>query len=300
MFRDEVDREKWLDVIGRVAVTAGWRVHAYVLMGNHYHLLVETPRPTLSQGMRQLNGIYTQAFNRRHDRVGHLFQGRYKAILVERESYLLELIRYVVRNPVRAKMVRTVGEWPWSSYRATVGEGASVPWLETDWVLSQFGRRTAEAQHGYRAFVAAGRNDPFDPWNALRGQIYLGSDGFVRDAAEEAASRTVDREIPRPQREGEFPAVSAVSAEVLAALRTTEDELRSHPRKKARERALLAYVLRRFAGATGHEIGSLLGVSGWRASTMARQGEEYWGGEGALRRRLEGALGRGVYSKHQT
>ena len=291
VFRDEVDREKWLEVAGRVAETAGWRVHAYVLMGNHYHLLVETPKPTLSKGMRQLNGIYTQAFNRRHRRVGHLFQGRYKAILVERESYLLELIRYVVRNPVRAKMVRTVGVWPWSSYRATAGEGPGVPWLETGWVLSQFGRRRAEAQRRYRAFVSAGRSDPFDPWSAVRGQIYLGSDEFVRGASEEAASRTVDREIPRSQREVEAPSAAAVLVEVLGALRTTEDELRSHPRKKARERSLVAYVLRRFAGATGNEIGPLLGVSGWRASSMARQGEGCWGAEGVLRRRLEGVFG---------
>jgi len=99
-----------------------WICHAYCLMPNHYHLLVETPLANLSQGMRQLNGAYTQAFNRRHNRTGHLLQGRYKAILVEKESHLLELARYIVLNPVRAKLVRHPRAWRWSSYRATAGD----------------------------------------------------------------------------------------------------------------------------------------------------------------------------------
>ena len=176
---------------------------AGLLSGLYLNLLAGTPRPTPSQGMTQLNGIYTQVFNRCHDRVGHLFQGRYEAILVERESYLLELIRYVVRNPVRAKMVRSVGAWLWSSYRATAGEGPSPAWLEMDWVLSQFGRRRAEARRGYREFVAVRRNHPFGPWNVLRGEISFGSDGSFRDASEDAESWTDDPEIPPTQREGE-------------------------------------------------------------------------------------------------
>ena len=90
-------------------------------MDNHYHLFIETPEGNLSQGMRQLNGVYTQRFNRCHNRVGHLYQGRYKAILVQKETYLLELSRYIVLNPVRARMVNAPQEWPWSNYRATIG-----------------------------------------------------------------------------------------------------------------------------------------------------------------------------------
>lgn len=108
-------------------------------MGNHYHLLIETPEGNLSRGMRQLNGVYTQQHNRRHSRVGHVFQGRYKAVLVEKQSYLLELARYIVLNPVRAQMVRTAGEWPWSSYRSSIGLQAVVAGMHTDWVLAAFG-----------------------------------------------------------------------------------------------------------------------------------------------------------------
>ena len=115
IFLDDADRYLFLDLLGDLVDRYNWLCHGYCLMDNHYHLLVETIDANLSTGMRQLNGIYTQKFNRQHDRVGHLFQGRYKAIVVEKESYLLELCRYIVLNPVRAKIVNNPGKYRWSS-----------------------------------------------------------------------------------------------------------------------------------------------------------------------------------------
>lgn len=112
IFVDDADRSMWLELFGQVSGRFNWRCHAWCLMTNHYHLLVETPEPNLSQGMRQLNGVYTQRVSRRHGQVGHVFQGRFKAILVERESCLLELARCVVLNPVRARMVGDAGACP--------------------------------------------------------------------------------------------------------------------------------------------------------------------------------------------
>jgi hypothetical protein len=152
-------------------------------MDNHYHLLIETIDPTLSRGMRQLNGVYTQVFNRRHDRVGHVFQGRYKAILVEKEAYLLELSRYIVLNPVRAKIVKKPEEWEWSSYRATAGLREAPPFLTVDWILGQFASERRRAQRLYRKFVAGGIGR--SPWNELKGQVYLG----VRDSSKAFLSR---------------------------------------------------------------------------------------------------------------
>jgi putative transposase len=119
IYLTDADREIWLEVFSQVCARFNWICHAWCQMSNHYHILIETPEANLAKGMRQLNGVYTQRFNRIHEWVGHVYQGRYKAILVERDSYLLELARYVVLNPLRAKMVKRLENWPWSSYLAT-------------------------------------------------------------------------------------------------------------------------------------------------------------------------------------
>ena len=115
-------------------------------MDNHYHVVIEIAEGNLSKGMRQLNGVYTQAFNRRHNRVGHIFQGRYKAILVEKEAYLLELVRYVVLNPMRAHMIKNIDNWPWSSYLATTGKREAPEWLEVDWLFESFWKTTKKSE----------------------------------------------------------------------------------------------------------------------------------------------------------
>ena len=161
-------------MLGKEVKQQGWVCYAYCLMDNHYHLMMETPEPSLVRGMRRLNGVYTQAFNRRHNKVGHVFQGRYKAILVDKENYLLELCRYVVLNPVRAKMVKRPEDWRHSSYRATAGKSAPPQWLAVEKVLSFFGGQRAN----YRKFVAEGLGET-SVWEDLKGQIYLGNDAFL-------------------------------------------------------------------------------------------------------------------------
>jgi hypothetical protein len=149
--------------------------------------------------MRQLNGIYTQYVNRTHQRVGHVFQGRYKAILVEKDSYLLELARYVVLNPVRAGMVAAARNWRWSSYRAVIGETPAAPWLETDWILGQFGVQRRRAIARYIDFVRAGVGLP-GLWTQLRSQIYLGSERFVTRMQKQVTATAGLAEVPRAQR----------------------------------------------------------------------------------------------------
>jgi len=199
IYRDDRDREAWLGLLGEVCERFNWRCHAWCQMTNHYHLVVETPEANLSAGMRQLNGVFTQHFNRRHGLVGHLFQGRYKAILVERDAYLLELSRYVVLNPVRAAMVPEASAWPWSSYRAMVGRQATPAWLETDWLLGQFGSDRCRAQARYAAFVDEGIGRP-SVWSDLRHQVFLGGDRFVERFSEVALPSVRLREVPRAQR----------------------------------------------------------------------------------------------------
>ncbi len=199
IYLDDADRAGFLDVFAEVCDRFNWVCHAYCLMSNHYHLLVETNAPTLGQGMRQLNGVYTQRFNRRHGRVGHVFQGRYKAILVQKDSYLLELARYIVLNPVRAGMVRSARDWPWSSYRATADGKGQPAWLHVKWLLSAFGARRGPARQAYRRFVSEGWGQP-SPWCELKQQMYLGSDAFVEALQAKLDDDADLDEIPAAQR----------------------------------------------------------------------------------------------------
>ncbi|MHB1077562.1 REP-associated tyrosine transposase [Thiobacillus sp.] len=199
IYLSEADRLAWLEVVGQVCKRFNWVCHAWCQMSNHYHLLIETPETNLAQGMRQLNGVYTQRFNRAHGRVGHVFQGRYKAILVERDSYLLELARYVVLNPLRAGMVKRLETWPWSSYLATCGQVPVPAWLQPDWILAQFGRQRGSAMRKYVEFVHEGARLP-SVWTQLQGQIYLGSEAFVKKMQTQIEKRPSLNEIPRAQR----------------------------------------------------------------------------------------------------
>src|SRR5471030_2679578 len=156
IYLDDADRRAWLETMDLVAARFNFVVHAFCQMTNHYHLLVETVEGNLAQGMRQLNGLYSQYFNRRHAVAGHLFQGRYKAILVQKEQHLLELTRYVVLNPLRAGMVDTPDAWPWSSHNYVLSKEPAPIWLETQRLLGQFGERRCVAVPAYVRFVLAG------------------------------------------------------------------------------------------------------------------------------------------------
>ncbi|WP_367268239.1 transposase, partial [uncultured Thiohalocapsa sp.] len=210
IYEDDADREQFLATLAEVVERYNWLCHAYCLMTNHYHLLVETVDGNLSKGMRQLNGVFTQSSNRRHGRQGHLFQGRFKGILVDKDSYLLELSRYVVLNPVRAGMVTAPEQWCWSSYRVTAGESAPPGWLETDFVLGQFAEDRERAQARYKRFVleGLGRN----VWQNLRQQVYLGDETFV-EKMQALASIQGDRlSVPKIQRRPPPPTLADIAA----------------------------------------------------------------------------------------
>ncbi|MBM3301714.1 MAG: transposase, partial [Deltaproteobacteria bacterium] len=199
IFLDDFDRTVFLSVLGDLVGRYNWICHAYCLMGNHYHLLIETPDGNLSEGMRQLNGIYTQKLNRRHGRVGHVFQGRFKSIIVEKDSYLLELCRYVVLNPVRAGIVKHPKDYPWSSFKFTAGRSKGPEFLFTDWVLAQFGKTRQGAQKRYREFVLAGAGGE-SPWKRLVGQCILGKEPFLEELSPYLKEKAAVTEIPRVQR----------------------------------------------------------------------------------------------------
>lgn len=149
--------------------------------------------------MRELNGVYTQRFNQRFRRVGHLFQGRYKAILVEKDRHLLSLCRYVVLNPIRVGLINRPDQWRWSSYGATMGIKSRPSFLTIDWILSQFGGRTRAAREAYKRFVM-GETDRESPWKTLKGQIFLGTEEFIQDLRGLLQKEVKIKEVPRVQR----------------------------------------------------------------------------------------------------
>ncbi|NTV03186.1 MAG: addiction module toxin RelE [Chlorobiaceae bacterium] len=198
IFIDDGDRIRLIDILAKTVAVHRWYCHAYCLMNNHYHLLIETPEANLASGMHLLNGMYTQGFNKLHGRTGHVFEGRYKSILVEKERYLLELIRYIVLNPVRAGMVEKPGEYRWSSYSATSGAIEVPGFLHTSWILEQFQNSRKNAIESYIEFI---HNSGEPPKDVLETNTpIIGSESFRMNMIPYLTGAGKDREIPREQR----------------------------------------------------------------------------------------------------
>ena len=202
IYSGDGDRTKFLEILSGVVERYGFIIHAYCLMSNHYHLLVETPEGNLSRGMRQLNGVYTQWFNWSHKRVGHVLQGRYKAILVDKDEYLMELSRYLVLNPVRAGVVSRPEEWRWSSYRCMIGLDREPEYLCTEWLLSEFSGDTKRARDRYKSFVEDGIGEEKSPLQEAYGGWILGGKRFVKEVGVrlEKAGMRKKKENPRRER----------------------------------------------------------------------------------------------------
>lgn len=215
IFFDDKDRRGFLKWLKDVAKTHNLIIHAYCLMTNHYHLLVETPDGNLSIAMRDLNGNYSQWFNARHGRVGHLFEGRFKSFVIEKETYLLTVARYIVLNAVRAGLVTHPRLWKWCSYNATAGIAKTPEWLHVDWLLGNFSKKRATAQKAYREFVMAGLED--DPYEDLEHDLILGSPQFVHWIWDNhtAGSETL-KEHPREQRIVGRPALAEIFFEGMS------------------------------------------------------------------------------------
>jgi REP-associated tyrosine transposase len=232
IFRTNRDRQTFLLFLGQATRRFGWSVTAWVLMTNHFHLVLKTPDPNLSKGMQWLNSAYANWFNRIHRRCGHLFQGRFKAFLIDEESYFADVLRYVVLNPVRAKMCERPEEYRWSSHRATAGLEKAPDWLDVTAVHRLFGPDAAAAQPLYREFVLAKIGCEDRLWDKLTNQLYLGTEEWVKRMRRQIETKPRSTDHPRTQRAAGRPkmhmivsAVAEVAGETAEAIRTTRGHI---------------------------------------------------------------------------
>ncbi len=245
IFKDDQDRKDFLELLGLLVDRFKWRCHAYCLMNNHYHLIIETPKANLSQGMRQLNGIYTQNFNRRHRRSGHVFQGRFKSILIDKKNFLLDLATHVVLNPVRLRAVKSPANYKWSSYRATAGIVQAPSFLTMEWILSQFGKQLKTAREKYKSHVKQSIAKP-TPWRRVRRQVLLGDEKFVSGLEPYLKGKKKKEKLTKQKKPAQ-----------RSSLRKLFDKVGSKP-KRTRDRIIREAHLK--YGYTLAEIGKALGL----------------------------------------
>ena len=266
IFLNKRDREQFLSYLESATVRYGALIHVYCLMSNHYHLLVETPRANVSQIMKHVNGAYTTYFNVKRRRAGHLFQGRYKAILVDKDEYAKQLSLYIHLNPVRAKIVAKPGDYEWSSYRAYTGSACTPQWLHREFILSFFGSKENAARKRYRDFAEgqAGLECP-SPFEHVTASTLLGGASFVEWVREKfLKGAQVDRELPGVRQLIGRPGFEAIHSAV--------EGLFINDRAKARRVGM--YLCRRHTGFKLKEIGAAYGVGESAVTQASRRVEE--------------------------
>ncbi len=223
IFSDDIDRKMFLTFLGQAVQRFGWSLTAWVLMTNHFHLVIQTPEANLSRGMHWLNGTYAGWFNRRHKRSGHLFQGRFHSFLVEKETYLRELLRYVVLNPVRAKMVARPEDYLWSSYRSTAGINVADNWLDVRSILGLFDADPAVAQRQYQEFVSAKLESSECLWDNVVNGFYLGTEAWAKNMRKIVESTPRSTDHPVAQRAIGRPKMATIISAVAAVTRSAVD-----------------------------------------------------------------------------
>lgn len=238
-FCDE-DRLLFLALLEETVRRYHWSVIQYVLMTNHFHLMVETPEPTLSRGMKWLCQVYAQRLNRRHGRSGHLFGSRFTSHLVEKNAYLLETLRYLALNPVRAGIVARPEDYRWGSHRAAAGLERVPAWLQTRWTLEQFGSDRTSQRREYRKFVDAGGGIERAPWENAIGRIFVGSAQWVEEMRGMLEGKPRSSDHPAMQRYAARPRPARVVEAVAEVFETTPEAIRAA--RGTRERRVVAWL----------------------------------------------------------
>jgi REP element-mobilizing transposase RayT len=291
IFLSPYDREKFFDYLATIVERFSIKVHTYCLMTNHYHLLVETAQPNLSAAIKWLNGSYATYTSTKRQKWGHLFQGRFKSILVQADEYLKHLSRYIHLNPVRAKLSAHPSEYPWSSYAAYIGKAQSPEWLETKWLLSCFGKSPKESSDNYKQFVegvdAMAVKNPFED---VSGGLILGNPDFVAWVKKTfLAERKANGEFPQLRKLKPKLTPEAIVEEVCREFRTEKNIIIGKGAKRNIVRDLAIYLSKQYSGGTCKALGEYFGQVSGAAITMTHNRiQSAIDSDKGLRRRLSG------------
>mgnify|MGYP001596227669 CR=1 FL=1 len=287
VFRSQRDREKFLSYLQSATERYNAVIHAYCLMSNHYHMLLETPAGNLSEIMHHINGAYTTYFNVKRKRVGHLFQGRCKAILIEVDEYITELSRYIHLNPVRAGIVARPEEFVWSSYSDYIGQGSAPSWLKTDFILRYFAARTTDACKHYRSFVELMIGKECEsPFKDTFGSSILGSQGFIEEiTSNHLQEKEEDRNVPAFQKLKAKPALEEIIGGVKSIFGADD--------KLARQASI--YVCHKYSGARLRELAGIFGIGDTAIIEASRRFSTKLAGDAKLRKEVE--MAKGVLNK---
>ena len=278
IFTDDQDRERFLGYLETAVLRYKAVIHVYCLMNNHYHLLLSTPSGNLSQIMRHLNGAYTVYFNKRHNRFGHLFQGRYKAILVDADEYAGELSRYIHLNPVRARIVERAEKYIWTSYLYYIDRKKAPRWMTIEWLLKYFGKKQPDARKAYRGFVEAKMGTKEEsPLKETIASTILGRQNFIDDIRKKyLGGRKKERDVPA------VAILKRVSPEkIIEAVQKELKDRQEHIRNAA------LYLSHKFSGLLLKEIGLQFGVGESAVSQTSRRFEAILSEDTRLKKSVE-------------
>jgi REP element-mobilizing transposase RayT len=258
IYLDDLDRKRFIEILEDYHDRLGVLIHCYVLMNNHYHIVMETPEGNLLKVMHGINSGYTGYFNRKYSRVGHLFQGRYQGILVDKDSYLLEVSRYVHLNPVRAKIVEKPEQYKWSSYSGYIGKGEELKWVEYSWILSNFGSDKKKARSEYRKFVEEGIKERVeDPFNNVYGKVLLGGEKFRENVRGLIKEQHLDEGIVGRKRFRATVNIDDLVRAVVEAFGVDEKEIKMRGGRNNLARNVAIYLAKRYSGLSNQEIGGI-------------------------------------------
>ncbi len=270
IYKDKTDRITFLDILKDYHERFGILIHSYVLMDNHYHLILETPKGNLLKVMHGINSRYTIYFNRRHKRSGHLFQGRYKAIIVDKDAYLIPLSRYVHLNPVKAGIAERPEEYKWSSYNGYIGKSKENDWIEYSWILSKFAQNKKKAWQKYREYTEEGLAVKTEsPFKNLLGQVVLGGEEFKEKMERRLQGREVSQEIIERKRFEKKTLPEDIIEAVAKAFKVEEAEVTNKGKRENISRSVAIYVMQRHSGMRNEDIGRMFGGVHYSAVSKA-------------------------------